>query len=417
MATHDFTAQTLVILGRQPALGLAELESLYGASNLRPIEHGALLRVPTEEVDFRRLGGTIKTARVLAVLPHNDWASVSKYLKAEVPKHLATAVPGKFRLGLSVYGLDVTLPRLHMDLMAIKKSTKGLGRSIRVVPNKELALSSAQVFHNKLTRLGAWELLLVKNGKSTILAQTMFVQDIEAYAARDQARPRRDAKVGMLPPKLAQIIVNLAMGQVNPERINRWDKAEGTKMYVVFDPFCGTGVILQEALLMNYSVYGTDIDPRMIEYTEKNLQWLVKKYPSVEGRVALEVADATKHSWAGYAGVRFSRIASEVYLGRPLGAFPPEDKLKEIVSDTNTVIKKFLINLATQLQDERTICLALPAWRKPDGRFVHLPLMTKLTDMGYNIRKFKHVSSEDLIYYRENQVVCRELVVLTKRSL
>jgi hypothetical protein len=35
--------ETLCILGRQPALGIAELESLYGADNLRPVGSTAAL--------------------------------------------------------------------------------------------------------------------------------------------------------------------------------------------------------------------------------------------------------------------------------------------------------------------------------------------------------------------------------------
>ncbi|MBI2007673.1 hypothetical protein HYS85_00335 [Candidatus Saccharibacteria bacterium] len=47
---------------------------------------------------------------------------------------------------------------------------------------------------------------------------------------------------------------------------------------------------------------------------------------------------------------------------------------------------------------------------------MHLPVLAKLTDMGYDIRKFKHVSGDDLIYYRENQIVARELIVLEKKQ-
>lgn len=64
--------------------------------------------------------------------------------------------------------------------------------------------------------------------------RTSFVQDIESYTARDQARPMRDARVGMLPPKLAQIIINLALSN--------------NDITEVLDPFCGTGVVLQEGI-------------------------------------------------------------------------------------------------------------------------------------------------------------------------
>ena len=62
---NEFEAKSICILGRQPALGLAELESLYGAEHVRPLAGHALLDVPAEDIDFRRLGGTIKVARTI----------------------------------------------------------------------------------------------------------------------------------------------------------------------------------------------------------------------------------------------------------------------------------------------------------------------------------------------------------------
>ena len=182
--------KSLSILGRQPALGLAELESLYGAEQLKPIGQAVLLDIPAEQIDFRRLGGTIKTARILNSLPYTDWAAILKYLKQNIPKHLQSLPKGTFTLGFSVYGLDINVKKLATDLLGLKKIIRASGRSVRIVPNKTLELNSAQVLHNKLTHRGAWELLLVRDGPRTILAQTMFVQDIEAYAARAQARPQ-----------------------------------------------------------------------------------------------------------------------------------------------------------------------------------------------------------------------------------
>ncbi|MGH7156764.1 MAG: TRM11 family SAM-dependent methyltransferase, partial [Candidatus Saccharimonadales bacterium] len=269
----------------------------------------------------------------------------------------------------------------------------------------------AQVLHNKLTHKGAWELILIPGGHQTVLAQTLFVQDIEAYAARDQARPARDARVGMLPPKLAQIIVNLAAGRPQSRMDKHWDSADGLGRFMALDPFCGTGVILQEALLMGYSVYGTDIEPRMVEYSKKNLQWLVAQKPQLEGKVTLEVADATTYKWPG-----FSTVASEVYLGRALAKLPDEAALKQIISDVNTIIKKFLKNLAPQLKSDRNICLAVPAWRRTNGQLIKLPVIDQLTDMGYTYSDFKHVRREDLVYFREDQVVARQLLRLSKKS-
>ena len=407
----EFKAKAVCILGRQPALGLAELESLYGAGHVRPAGDHALLDIPAEEINFKNLGGTVKVAKLLDVVDSTRWSQLAKYLIDVVPRHAQYLPAGKFTLGLSVYGLPVSVKQLTAGLLELKKIIRQTGRPVRIVPNKVAALNSAQVLHNQLTHKGAWELLLIKDRRRTLLAQTLFVQDIEAYAARDQARPARDARVGMLPPKLAQIMVNLAIGPIRLKKNDGWDKADGLGRILVLDPFCGSGVILQEALLMGYSVYGTDIEPRMVEYTKRNLQWLVKNHPQLEGKVTVEQADATSYQWPG-----FSAVATETYLGRPLAQLPAEDKLQQIMSDTNIVLKKFLNNLSSQSANGRTFCMAVPAWRRPGGELIELPLLAKLTDMGYNYWDLKTARRQDLVYYREDQVVARRLLRLVKHN-
>ncbi len=384
----------LAILGRQPKIGLAELESLYGAENVQPVGLQAAM-VNAENVDHKRLGGTIKIAKPLTEIDSTKWSDLAAYTARELPKHVCCLGEGKLKLGISTYDINVSVQQLFRSGLDLKKVCKQSGRSTRVVPNTELALNSAQVLHNQLVGnpLGM-ELLYVRNGNKTWLAQTWSIQDVDEYARRDFNRPKRDARVGMLPPKLAQTIVNLAVGPTPP-----------SKEKLVLDPFCGTGVVLQEALLMGYAVYGSDLEPRMIDYTKENLLWLDKNAAYED----LQTADATNHTWSPKPDF----VASETYLGRPLNALPAPDKLQEIISDCNTIIGKFLENLQPQLQKGAGLCLAVPAWY--DGKaFKHLPLLDHIEKMGYNRVKFKHAAWSDLIYHRPDQVVARELLVLTK---
>ncbi len=422
MNSSSFQPTTICILGRQPALGLAELESLYGANHVRPFGNNAILDIEPANVDFQRLGGTIKVTKVLTNALGNSWPAIEKYLLANVPLHLTHLPEGKFTLGLSCYGLSAQTVDINKSALKVKKLIKSTGRPVRVVPNMAADLSSAQVLHNGLTKLGGWELCAVSDGKSTILAQTIFVQDINAYAARDQARPARDARVGMLPPKLAQIIINLAVGKIDESLVTSRQSSVSdqetidkrlatTKAPLLLDPFCGTGVVLQEALLMGYEVTGTDLEPRMVEYSMKNLEWLGERFTLPASRFTLSQGDATSHSWTE----PFDKVACETYLGRPLAHLPPAADLAQIVSDVNTIISKFLKNIASQAKPGTRMCLAVPAWNLANKKFKSLPVLDKLTDMGYNVIKFEHVRSEDLIYYREGQVVARQLIVLEKK--
>lgn len=402
---------SLLILGRQPELGLAELESLYGADSVQAVgRDAALLELSPADVDFARLGGSIKLAKVLTTLDTTNWKDIEAHLSKTIPEHLQYLPEGKLKLGISSYGLRVRPNEINATGLRLKKVIKAEGRSVRVVPNKSTALNSAQVLHNQLTSPTGWELVLVRNDSETILAQTVAEQDIEAYAKRDQNRPARDAKVGMLPPKLAQTLVNLATGKVEETR----DKRPETR---ILDPFCGTGVLLQEALLMGFSAYGTDIEPRMIEYSQKNLEWLKTSHEVNESMFVLEVGDATIHQWSS----SFDAVACETYLGKPLSSLPPRQVLDKIMAECEEIHEKFLRNIGSQLKPGTRLCLAVPAWNiKPQisnikSQYLHLKTLAKLDELGYTRKKFVHVRDQELIYHRPDQIVARELVVLEKK--
>src|SRR3989344_1877648 len=365
--------QSLCILGRLPGLSLAELESLYGAEKVQPLRsRAALIDVDPCLLAFDRLGGSLKFCKLLTILETTNWKEIERFLIKVSPGHSEQMAAGKMQLGLSVIGLDVSLKQLEATGLTLKKTIRKTGRSVRLVPNKELELNSAQVWHNNLTSPTGWELVFIKEGSKTYVAQTVKIQDFEAYARRDQARPKRDARVGMLPRKLAQTIVNLAVGElpdearqsvceIPPDQVIPKAHFEGARL---LDPFCGTGVILQEAFLMGYETYGTDLEPRMIEYSEANLSWLQVTSGKLKVKSKLEVGDATAHKWEE----PFTFVASEAYLGQPFSIQPSQEKLEEVAQGVTLITKKFLRNLASQTKPGLRLCVAVPAWSLPMHR-------------------------------------------------
>lgn len=383
------------ILGRQAKLCLSELESVYGAENIKPLgETAALVDAVISAEDHLRLGGTIKVAKLLTELPSTNWADLVQYCEKTLPEHLGYLPEGKLKFGLSVYGISVKPQTLQNSGLALKKVIKAAGRSVRVVPNTGPDLNSAQVMHNQLTSALGMELLFIKNGNKTVLAQTTSVQDIDDYAARDFHRPARDAFIGMLPPKLAQIMINLAK------------PAPGAR---ILDPFCGTGVVLLESVLMRHPVYGTDINQRMVKATRDNLAWIRDRY-NMTFDFFVEVADATKHIWQQPVNT----VVGETFLGQPLSGLPKPEKLDEIVDGCNTLVTKFLQNLHPQLAANTRICIAVPAWHTKNG-FKHLPVVDQLEKIGYNRVSFTHAATTDLLYHRADQIVARELLVLMRK--
>jgi tRNA G10 N-methylase Trm11 len=384
------------ILGRQPALGFAELESRFGDEAIQPLgSYAAQVNVAPDAVPFHLLGTVMKFAQPLATFDSIDWPTVVSLTSEKLVELLDEMPEGKVKLGLSVYDIDVSLKTLQRTGLELKKTLRNAGRSVRVVPNTGLELNSAQVIHNRLTTEVGCELLLIRDGRQTHLARTLYVQDIDDYAKRDFGRPMRDAFVGMLPPKLAQTMLNLA--QVKPEQR-------------VLDPFCGTGVVLQEAALMHTDVYGTDVSERMVRYTRDNLNWLEETYHMKFGAF-YETADATTHTWQQPV----DSVVCEVYLGQPMTTIPDKAKLDKIIAECDDITSKFLTNLHRQLKPGTRCCLAVPAWFD-HRKFLHLKVVDDLEKMGYNRISFKRAGNEDLIYHRENQVVARELLVITVKE-
>src|SRR5580658_7012506 len=140
--------QSVLILGRQPELGLAELESLYGSESVRVVGgHAAVLDVDPCLLAFDRLGGAIKFGKVLTILDTNKWHDIESFLHKTAPEHARSLPDGKLVLGLSVIGLGVSPKQLEASGLSLKKVIRKDGRSVRLVPNNELELSSAQVIH------------------------------------------------------------------------------------------------------------------------------------------------------------------------------------------------------------------------------------------------------------------------------
>ena len=496
----------IAILGRQPALGMSELEHLYGARDVRWFSsHTAVIATPT--LNFEQLGGSLKAGRIVGELPHGDWRQAStKIVQLYIKKWSKNE--GKITLGISAYGFDVSTRDIQKTGLILKQKLKNSPASLRLIPNQETALNTAASHHNKLgLSANKVELLVVRaeNGR-IIIAESIGAQNITQLARRDQGRPKRDAFVGMLPPKLAQIMVNMvstysslalqlpsqgrSMGgdSASPWRLARPDgdipsngaeaqalQTQGVVLEVssqstssfqkhlqpepaparvarggaapastlgeagadratgpadsdqrgadedssndgsgktalrLLDPFCGTGVVLQEAALMGYDVYGTDLSEKMIDYSKVNLDWLTKTYHR-DINATLHQGDAMESTWQP----PIDAVVCESYLGQPFSAPPSPEKLQQVMKNCDYIISSFLKNIGNQIDPGTPLCIAVPAWRDKNGHFSHLPLIRKLEQLGYSQFAFKNVNAADLLYYREDQVVARQLLALVK---
>lgn len=380
----------LAILGRQPEISYAELLSLYPGKLTRLNEHCA--QIDDDNVSLDRLGGSIKLGTHLGELPLVPAQDLTKTLCAsDIAEAIATSGEGKLSFGLSLYGFNLSKGQHEALGLELKKCFKKLGRSVRYIASKG-QLTAAQITHNKLLEKGA-DIWIVRTTSGYTLASTVAVQDIAAYGERDHGRPARSAKVGMLPPKLAQIMINLAA----PKTGSR-----------ILDPFCGTGVILQEASLLGFEAYGSDIEQKLIDMSQANGEWLKKAHQTPQW--TLEVGDATTHQWSG----QIDAVVTEGYLGPALSKEPSEKELQHIKADATRLTIDFLTNLAPQIKSGTAVCITLPCW-KIGQTFSRVEVLDQIGQIGYTLKEFLPVTYEHLLYVRANQIVGRQITVLTRK--
>jgi tRNA G10 N-methylase Trm11 len=388
-------SNTLFVLGRQPEFGIVEIESIF-PNNPIEIVNEKIISIDTK-IDqnlISRLGSVTKIAEEISRTPFKNSDLTDSILNSGLVDTLANMPEGKIQFGISYHGKNQKANSIQRIALIIKREVKKTGRSIRITPNVELELSTAQVIHNHLTKNNGYELQVIDLGQEIILAKTISVQDIASYAARDQNRPFRDSRIGMLPPKLAQIMINTLNLDANSK---------------ILDPFCGTGVILQEALLMNFQAYGTDINPKMVDYADKNIQWLKSNHHGLSS-VDIDLGDATIFHWKK----PIDGVATEIFLGKPFFNQPPLGVINNEKTFVDDLLTKFLINLHDQIESGTKLCLAVPAWNY-NNAFIQLSTLDQIEKIGYNFMSFKNLNVKDLIYYRSNQFVARQLLLLTRK--
>jgi tRNA G10 N-methylase Trm11 len=372
----------IAILGRQPELGLVELESVLGADALR--RFGVQSALLSRDIGIDRLGGAVKIGRIL-------YQGVAEPLR-ELPVEWDDLPLGESKtpFALSVYGAKTTSGAARAAGLEIKKRLRGRGPVRLVMPAKGTAATAAELRHNRVLEQG-FELLVVVSGQEMVVALTKGVQDIDWYSKRDYERPARSAKVGMLPPKLAQVLVNT------------------TSAPLVTDPFCGTGVVLQEALLSGREAHGSDLAPEMVAASRTNLEWLTAQ-PEAGG--ALPVWEVTEADAKTVRLAADSAMVSEGYLGRNLSRSPTPAELARLRRELLDLYRAALTNWARQLAGGAEVSLCVPAWRV-GKKWHYLGLVDELPRLGYTAKGFKHVHTP-LLYERPDQIVGRQLLFLRK---
>lgn len=246
-------------LWREWKLSVAEIVNFFPESNIIFSGSWVLILGNIEksylQENFYKLGWTIK------IFELDFFANIEDIYESILETALNTE--WKFKYSLNLFW------EKSLKLENILKKTKNLLKNKSISAryfNKDdwKNLSSAQILGNSI--LKKWfDFNIINLWNIFYFGKTLEVQDIDAYSKRDFSK-NRDMQVGMLPPKLCQMMINI------------WKESKDCESKNVYDPFVWLGTVLIEALNMWIpQVFWSDLSEKMVDESRKNISDFISK--------------------------------------------------------------------------------------------------------------------------------------------
>lgn len=384
----------LFILGNNYELSLIEILNYFKKNNIKIINKiysNIFLIIETDEIIKKEIienfGGVIKFCKLL-----DEAKKINSEKLVNIIKDYN--ITEKIFFGISIYNFDVNINKIGLQ---IKNELKRNNISSRFVTSLQKDLSSVVVQKNKLLSDRGFEFVIIEFQNKYLIAKTESVQDFEKYSYFDFGRPNRDSKSGMLPPKLCKIMLNISNTK---------------KDSIILDPFCGSGSLIQEAILLGYkNITGSDISEKAIEDTKKNLEWLkyntdLKVNPKIEKKDVKNL-DLEKDS--------IDAIITEPYLGP--NDFNPKN-IREIIEIKESIEDLYIDafkSFKKVLKKGGEVIIVFPIFKNlhhDEISLIHLNLLKNIENIGFYKNDFNKefdLKLKDFVYSRESQNIYREI--------
>jgi tRNA G10 N-methylase Trm11 len=395
-------------LGHLPSISVAELSACIPDFRLQRLLEKKVAIFETEmELDSENLdtwGGTMLLARQI---------DAQKPTLKEIPKVLAgelASAKGKVTFGLRSVG--VSLDIIRDAYREGKKHLKKEGKASRYVGNERQPAATI-LLHDAglLNPKEGCELVILKDEDYVWMGRTIAAQDPNAYTKRDMEKPVRDTRLGMLPPKLAQVMLNMGKWLVDTMP----GAAKPKKTLTVLDPFCGMGVIPMETLLRGWPVMASDLLQRAVDGCEKNLDWLRKEED-------IKKKDVPSTLWKQDACKPFKLktppdvIVTETHLGPALTERPNQKDAAKMRTENDAMQREFLENVAATLPGVPLV-VTWPVWNLKTGTLYLEQVWEALPKLGYRAVLPRGIETDNshrlsLMYRRPDHMVGREIILL-----
>lgn len=393
-------------LWREWKLSVAEIVNFFPESNIIFSGSWVLILGNIEksylQENFYKLGWTIK------IFELDFFANIEDIYESILETALNTE--WKFKYSLNLFW------EKSLKLENILKKTKNLLKNKSISAryfNKDdwKNLSSAQILGNSI--LKKWfDFNIINLWNIFYFGKTLEVQDIDSYSKRDFSK-NRDMQVGMLPPKLCQMMINI------------WKESKDCESKNVYDPFVWLGTVLIEALNMWIpKVFWSDLSEKMVDESRKNISDFISKNWLKNISFKIEKLNAKFINESEILKKeKIDLIVTEWYLWEIMTKKNISlDRINKQKESLLSIYSKFFENLA-KVDFSWRIVICFPFWEL-NGKFIYfneiLEILNKFCVIE-NIFKNSEINlsskSGSLLYKREKQLVWREIFKLKIKKI
>ena len=402
----------IFILGRNSDLSLVEIESVLKKNNIEfnliaKSREVAIFETATSlDINLinKTLGGTVKIGVVLEKTEVSD--DYSLVISEDLLKTLFPDSESKIEFGISIYDLDGDrriLEALSKNKFQTTKTIKlwleQKGIKAHFPQSKDRFLSSAAVDKNKLIEKGA-EILVIVSSSLIFVGKTVAVQEFEEFSFRDYGRPKRDMRSGVMPPKLARMMINLA------------EVSEGD---VLLDPFCGSGTLIQEALYLGYkNIIGSDNSKKAIDDTKENIKWFKDKITNINTeKVRIDIYEQDVRTISKkIQSNSVSAIITEPYLGQTMHRRPQSSEIEKAILSLKQLYLSAFSEFKKILKPGGVVIFILPAFF--DGRTTQsMDVLDQIKSLGFKQADLSGSSRKSIIVGSRHDFVLREIIKLS----
>ena len=197
----------------------------------------------------------------------------------------------------------------------------------------------------------------------------------------------------MISIRLAKILINLAMAKPGS---------------LLLDPFCGYGILLQEAMLMNINTAGFDINRECADASKANLMW------TASATTALQITGYSIQTAGIFQESLKKQTAQQqrTLHGTLLKKIPVKSEAVKIIAELQPIYRDVLRELAWIVKGH--IVIIVPRFRLYSGERIKFNFEKMLHDFSLKPVEMLPEIKMPIIYTATDSKIEREIWVLRK---